>query len=103
MSQKDLDKEMVASSYVDEDLEQRVNKETVIAQIDASASNAVTAAEKQLLRKIDWRVLPIPILLIGLSSIDRTNIASARVAGMETDLDLYGNRYNIAASGRWLL
>ena len=94
---------MVSSSSVNEDPEKRANKGTVIAQIDASPTNTVTAAEKQLLRKIDWRVLPIPILLVGLSSIDRTNIASARVAGMATDLDLYGNRYNIVVSGKWLL
>lgn len=93
----------MASSYVNEDPEKSINKETVIAHIDASPTNAVTEAEKRLLRKIDWRVLPIPILLIGLSSIDRTNIASARVAGMATDLDLYGNRYNIAVSGEWFL
>jgi len=98
-----MDKEVKASSYVNEDPVDEGKKELVIAHIDASPNNAVTSAEKRLLRKIDWRVLPIPILLVGLSSIDRTNIASARVAGMAKDLDLGGNRYNIAVSGRWLL
>lgn len=103
MNHSAMDKEVAASSYVNEDLVEEANKESVIAHIDASPTNAVTSAEKRLLRKIDWRVLPIPILLVGLSSIDRTNIASARVAGMATDLDLGGNRYNVAVSGKWLL
>jgi hypothetical protein len=99
---KDMDKEVAAASYASKDHGEEGNKESVIGHVDPAPTNAVTQAEKRLLRKIDWRVLPIPIMLVGLSSIDRTNIASARVAGMAKDLDLYGNRYNVAVSGRWL-
>lgn len=101
MNRDPMDKEVAAPSSVKEDQLEEGNKESVIAHIDAAPTNIVSSAEKRLLRKIDWRVLPIPIMLVGLSSIDRTNIASARVAGMSADLDLGGNRYNIAVSGRW--
>jgi hypothetical protein len=70
--------------------------------------------EKKLMRKVDWRLLPILGALYSISLIDRTNvslpvvlplplskalnqISNARVAGMERDLALYiGDRYTIA-------
>lgn len=103
MDQSAKNKEVTAASSVNDESLEDAKKGSVIAHIDASPTNTVTPAEKRLVRKIDWHVLPIPILLVGLSSIDRTNIASARVAGMAADLDLGGNRYNIAVSGRWFL
>ncbi|KAH6621950.1 major facilitator superfamily domain-containing protein [Boeremia exigua] len=53
--------------------------------------------EKRLVRKIDWRLLPILGALYSISLIDRTNIANARVAGMGADLALnVGDRYTTA-------
>jgi MFS family permease len=37
-------------------------------------------------------------LLYLLSFLDRTNVGNAKVAGMSTDLDLVGLKYNIAAA-----
>ncbi|KAH7371176.1 major facilitator superfamily domain-containing protein [Pyrenochaeta sp. MPI-SDFR-AT-0127] len=52
--------------------------------------------EKKLIRKIDWRLLPILGALYSISFIDRGNIGVARVAGMGQDLQLQiGNRYTI--------
>ncbi|KAH9878283.1 hypothetical protein J1614_003500 [Plenodomus biglobosus] len=52
--------------------------------------------EKRLLRKIDWRLLPILGAMYSIALIDRTNIANARIAGMGTDLALQiGDRYTI--------
>lgn len=84
-------------------VEEADKESMVIAHIEASPTNAVTLAEKRLLRKIDFRVLPMPVLLVGLSSIDRVNISSAKVAGMAKDLDLGGTRYNIVVLGGLLL
>jgi len=53
--------------------------------------------EKKLIRRVDWRLLPILGALYSISLIDRTNISNARVAGMAKDLQLtVGNRYTIA-------
>lgn len=52
--------------------------------------------ERRLLRKIDLYVLPWICITYALSQIDRTNISSAKIAGMATDLELVGNRYSIA-------
>jgi len=62
--------------------------------VDVPVLDAV--AERKLMRKIDWRLLPILGALYSISLIDRTNISNARVAGMDKDLQLrVGNRYNI--------
>ena len=53
--------------------------------------------EKRVVRKIDLRVMPLVTFLFLLSFLDRSNIGNARIAGMEKDLDLVGNRYD------WLL
>lgn len=45
-------------------------------------------AEKRLLRKIDLRLIPLIIMLHTISLVDRTNISSARVAGLDEDLGL---------------
>ncbi|KAL4800795.1 major facilitator superfamily domain-containing protein [Aspergillus venezuelensis] len=55
-----------------------------------------TDEEKKLVRKIDLYLLPCIWIMYLLSYMDRTNIGNAKVAGMETDLDLDSNRYSIA-------
>jgi len=52
--------------------------------------------DRALYRKIDMRLMPILSLMYLLSFMDRGNIGNARLQGLETQLDLTGNRYNIA-------
>ncbi|KAG5949263.1 hypothetical protein E4U60_006854 [Claviceps pazoutovae] len=56
--------------------------------------------EKKLLCKIDLHVLPIIITMYILNYIDRNNIASARFAGLEEDLNLNssGTQFSTAVS-----
>ncbi|KAL9029938.1 MAG: hypothetical protein Q9196_001886 [Gyalolechia fulgens] len=54
--------------------------------------------EKRVIRKLDYRVMPLVSALYLLAFLDRSNIGNARIAGMEEDLDMeHGNRY------QWLL
>ncbi|KAF6812432.1 hypothetical protein CSOJ01_05137 [Colletotrichum sojae] len=53
---------------------------------------------KQVVRKIDYRPIPIMGLLDLLSHIDRGNIGNAKIEGMDVDLNLTGNQYNIAST-----
>lgn len=53
-------------------------------------------AERRLLRKIDFHVYPILFVIYMLSFLDRINISNARIQGLDVDLDLSGNRFNIA-------
>jgi sugar phosphate permease len=52
--------------------------------------------ERKLWRKVDLRLMPILALMYLLSFMDRGNIGNAKLQGLETQLDLTGNRYNIA-------
>ncbi|KAH9945336.1 MFS general substrate transporter [Epithele typhae] len=52
--------------------------------------------EKRLWRKIDMRILPILTLMYLCSFLDRGNIGNAKLQGLTTQLNLTGDKYNIA-------
>ena len=54
------------------------------------------AAEKKLVRKCDLYIIPGLSLLYSLSFIDRINIGNARLQGLEKDLQMKGQDYNVA-------
>ncbi|KAG0699663.1 MFS general substrate transporter [Suillus ampliporus] len=54
-------------------------------------------AEKRLLRKLDLRVSFL-ILIYIMSCIDRSNVAVARLRGLEEDLGMTGNQFNTLIS-----
>lgn len=55
-------------------------------------------AEKTLIRKIDLRLMPALILMYILNYLDRNNIASARLAGLQDDLALTSAQYETCVS-----
>ena len=75
--------------------------EGVVTALDSKCeevehAEADGASDKRLVRKIDFHVIPILIILFTFSLIDRNIIATARVAGMGKALDLTGDRYSVA-------
>ncbi|PGH02077.1 hypothetical protein GX51_04890 [Blastomyces parvus] len=73
------------------------SREEQIEIAGADSNEAVGINEKALIRKVDWRLLPILGALYAIALIDRVNISNARVAGMHKELELYiGSRYTIA-------
>ncbi|KAI0649776.1 MFS general substrate transporter [Trametes meyenii] len=58
--------------------------------------------ERRLWRKIDVRLIPIATLLYLVSYVDRGNIGNAKLQGLLTQLDLTGQRYNIALTMYYL-
>lgn len=54
------------------------------------------ASQRQLVSKIDLRVIPVLSLMYLLAFLDRTNIANASVFGLQKDLKLTGTQYNTA-------
>ena len=54
------------------------------------------AAEKRLLWKVDLHLIPILFLLYMCSFVDRINIGNAKIQGLEKDLNMKGEDYNIA-------
>lgn len=57
-----------------------------------------SALEKKLLRKLDFRVIPILWFLFLVSFFDRSNIGNAKIAGMTKALHMKGNDYNVAVT-----
>ncbi|KAK0658117.1 putative transporter [Lasiodiplodia hormozganensis] len=54
------------------------------------------AAEKKIIRKCDYRVVPPLTTLFLLAFLDRTNIGNARIQGLTEELNMTGNDYNVA-------
>ncbi|KAI0427587.1 DNA-repair protein rad2 [Xylaria sp. FL1042] len=54
--------------------------------------------EKKLVRKLDWHLVPLVMLLYTFSFLDRVNIGNARLYGLEEDLGLTPNQFQIAVS-----
>ena len=48
--------------------------------------------------QIDFRLVPVMAILYLLAHIDRGNIGNAKIEGMDRDLGLVGNQYNIAST-----
>ncbi|KAH8922657.1 MFS general substrate transporter [Atractiella rhizophila] len=71
----------------------RVHTREVDQHFDASAVDFSKVDEKALIRKIDWRLLPVLSLLYLLSFLDRTAIGNARLYDLQKDLDLSDNQY----------
>ncbi|RYP58599.1 hypothetical protein DL769_008886 [Monosporascus sp. CRB-8-3] len=55
-------------------------------------------AERRLRNKLDLMIIPTVSILYLFCFIDRANIGNARLAGLERDLNLQGNDYNILLS-----
>lgn len=82
-------------------------KEVNVAHAAEEAEDATTnalpvaavedrASEKKLIRKIDLQLLPILFLMLIAAFLDRINIGNARLFGLETDLNMHGDQFNIA-------
>lgn len=67
----------------------------VLDYAGVEAADIDPVAEKKLLWKIDWHLIPILWLLFLCAFIDRINIGNARIQGLEKDLHMKGNDYNM--------
>ena len=68
----------------------------IAAKNPAVQSPSEKTAEARLLQRLDLRVLPILWLLYLVSFVDRSNIGNAKIQGMDEELALTGQRYNVA-------
>jgi hypothetical protein len=74
---------------------ERINSDDS-AVINEQRLNAFTPEEqKKILRKVDYRLIPVLGCMYCVSLMDRTNLGVAMVAGMGVDLKLTGERYSL--------
>ncbi|PSK36383.1 hypothetical protein C7M61_003852 [Candidozyma pseudohaemuli] len=74
-------------------------KQGVVADVEpidtAEAEDFSDIDEQKLLRRMDWRLLPLFTVLYLLSFLDRGNIANAKIEGLAEDLNLRNHQYNM--------
>ena len=63
------------------------------SQVQAPARRFTEEEEEIVIRKLDWHLMPLIFVLYSLSVLDRSNLGNAKIAGMQKDIDLSGNRY----------
>ncbi|KAK3356550.1 putative MFS transporter [Lasiosphaeria hispida] len=61
---------------------------------DSHNDQSERAVTRRLLQKLDSRILPILILLVLCSFLDRTNVGNAKLYNLEADLGMTNNQYN---------
>ncbi|GAA6027742.1 hypothetical protein JCM8097_008011 [Rhodosporidiobolus ruineniae] len=86
---------MSAPSLHSGDHEKAVDVHNDFASKPLDGPSFSAAEEKKLMRKIDYKLVPFLSLLYLLSFLDRVNIGMARLDGLEADLGLSGNDYQI--------
>ncbi|KAK7711263.1 hypothetical protein SLS63_012696 [Diaporthe eres] len=81
------------SSQLQEHIQQSGN----LAPEDAEfLAHFTDAQRKRVLGKVDWRLVPMLLILYLISFIDRANIGNAKIEGLLPSLGMSGTEYNIA-------
>lgn len=81
--------EKVASNNLSSSNKYTSNELDEVALLDAKE-------DRRLTTKIDFKVIPILGLLYLICFLDRTNIANAKIAGLEKGLNMPSTGYNTA-------
>ena len=79
------------------DLEKKADEVEAATYQSPNHHHVLPHIEKRVVRKMDFRIVPLVTALYVLAFLDRSNIGNARIAGMTQDLHLVGNDY------QWLL
>lgn len=98
-----IDSKQVAACDIDADNIETTNIGPKIAGIPPPYVASLSPRERQrvekaLVRKLDMRLIPPIVMMYILNYIDRNAIASARLGGLEEDLNLRGSEYQTAVS-----
>lgn len=68
------------------------------AALEGQELNFTEEESKQILRKIDLRILPLAAVACGLQYVDKAGLGAASIYGIIEDLGLAGQEYSWAAS-----
>ncbi|TEA20687.1 putative transporter [Colletotrichum sidae] len=97
-----MEPEKVAKAHEDGAVDMVETKDALghnrLAPAQLMSKEEFEAAEKQLKKKLDMRLLACVWLIFVLNYLDRNNIAAAKVAGMAESLDLSANQYATAVA-----
>ncbi|KAI0485285.1 major facilitator superfamily transporter [Xylariaceae sp. FL0804] len=54
--------------------------------------------QRRVIRKVDWRLMPMLVFLYLITYLDKTNIGNAKIEGLLDDIHISGQQYSIALS-----
>lgn len=83
------------------DIKSGLESETEVVQPNTMSEGMPSwdpSEEKKLLRIIDFRIFPVAVILFLLNFLDRVNFATARLKGLERDLNLTDVEYQTCIS-----
>ncbi|GKT60947.1 pantothenate transporter [Colletotrichum tofieldiae] len=70
----------------------RVGRENVIPDNELDQGAALTALtveeEKKLIRKVDWRLIPLLVMLYLVKKLDESNVSQARIMNKGTERNI---------------
>jgi hypothetical protein len=96
---KSVTPEHSASDAVGQQEAEEFKLETLPTQNTTGSLQAFSKEEEDaVIRKLDWYLMPLIFILYSLSVLDRSNLGNARLAGLTTDIDLSGRRYDWLAT-----
>lgn len=70
----------------------------VVAGDHFGTNTVYSPAERSLVRKLDWHIMPIVFCMYFMNKLDQNAIANARLNHLEKDLGLKGNQFNVCVS-----
>lgn len=65
---------------------------------EADGETWTKTEEKKLIRKVDWKLIPILFVCATLSGLDKTAISAAAIYNLQKDLHLTGQQYSWCGS-----
>ena len=91
-----------ASEHKDRDFDSDAPGTPPMKTEDVEMIGSSTAVDKEtearLLRKLDIRIIPMVCWIYLMNFMDRVNIGNAKLYGLERDLGMAGNQYQLAVS-----
>ncbi|KAF2091504.1 MFS general substrate transporter [Saccharata proteae CBS 121410] len=90
-----LQRHAVDICWADESQKEKIRDESNPNRIHESSHEALA---KQVLRKIDYRLIPLLFITYNLNFMDKTILSSASVFGLKEDTHLHGSQYSWVSS-----
>jgi hypothetical protein len=85
------EKEKRSEDFIENvDVARRPSTDDLREKLPPSGSAERALAERKLVRKLDMRLLPTIFLIFIMNYIDRNGITTARLKGMQQDLNING-------------
>lgn len=88
------------SGNMSSDSDQEKHPQTPVPEVEDIGTTTVVdkKTERKLMRKLDVRIIPMIMWMYLMNFMDRVAIGNARLYGLEEDLNLRGDQYQVAVS-----